>query len=312
MKQSLNSRKAEINKNMKYITKEVKIGLAGIIALCIIVYGINWLKGIHMFQPSSYFYAKFENVNGLTKSSAVFADGVRVGIVRDISYDHLQPGNVVVQVELDNDLRIPKGSMAELVPELMGGVRMNILMVNNLREKHSVGDTIPGILNSGMVESVSKLMPQIESMLPKLDSILTSLNSIVNDKSIPATLHSMEATTANLAVVSTQIKSLMNNDIPQLTGKLNIIGDNFIAISNNLKDINYAETFKKVDDTLADVKIMTEKLKRRDNSLGLLLNDASLYNNLSATSKNAADLLEDLKLHPKRYVHFSVFGKKGK
>lgn len=187
-----------------------------------------------------------KNVNGLTKSSAVFADGVRVGIVRDISYDHLQPGNVVVQVELDNDLRIPKGSMAELVPELMGGVRMNILMVNNLREKHSVGDTIPGILNSGMVESVSKLMPQIESMLPKLDSILTSLNSIVNDKSIPATLHSMEATTANLAVVSTQIKSLMNSDdIPQLTGKLNIIGDNFIAISNNLKDINYARDFQK-------------------------------------------------------------------
>jgi phospholipid/cholesterol/gamma-HCH transport system substrate-binding protein len=108
---------------MKYITKEVRIGIAGIVALCVLIYGINWLKGIHMFQPSSYFYAKFENVNGLTKSSPVFADGVRVGIVRDIYYDYAKPGNVIVEVELDTELRIPKGSTAELVSELMGGVR---------------------------------------------------------------------------------------------------------------------------------------------------------------------------------------------
>ena len=107
---------------MKYITKEVRIGIAGIVALCVLIYGINWLKGIHMFQPSSYFYAKFENVNGLTKSSPVFADGVRVGIVRDIYYDYAKPGNVIVEVELDTELRIPKGSTAELVSELMGGV----------------------------------------------------------------------------------------------------------------------------------------------------------------------------------------------
>ena len=104
---------------MKYITKEVRIGIAGIVALCVLVYGINWLKGIHMFQPSSYFYAKFQNVNGLTKSSPVFADGVRVGIVRDIEYDYVNPGNVIVEVELDTELRIPKGSSAELVSELM-------------------------------------------------------------------------------------------------------------------------------------------------------------------------------------------------
>ena len=123
---------------MKYITKEVRIGIAGIVALCVLIYGINWLKGIHMFQPSSYFYAKFENVNGLTKSSPVFADGVRVGIVRDIYYDYAKPGNVIVEVELDTELRIPKGSSAELVSELMGGVRMNILLANNPREKYAV------------------------------------------------------------------------------------------------------------------------------------------------------------------------------
>ena len=297
---------------MKYITKEVRIGIAGIIALCVLVYGINWLKGIHMFQPSSYFYAKFQNVNGLTKSSPVFADGVRVGFVRDIFYDYTNPGNVVVEVELDTELRIPKGSSAELVSELMGGVRMNILLANNPREKYAVGDTIPGTLNNGMMESVAKLMPQVQEMLPKLDSILISLNTILGDKSIPATLHSIEKTTANLAVVRSQVKGLMSNDIPQLTSKLNTIGDNFVTISGNLKEVDYAATFKKIDETLSNVKMLTEKLNSKDNTLGLLFNDPTLYNNLNATTENAAGLLKDLKEHPKRYVHFSLFGKKDK
>ena len=297
---------------MKYITKEVRIGIAGIIALCILVYGINYLKGINMFKPSSYFYVKFQNVNGLAKSSPVFADGVRVGIVRDIYYDYNQAENVIVEVELDTELRIPKGSSAELVSELMGGVRMNILLANNPREKYAVGDTIPGKLNNGMMESVAALMPQIEQMLPKLDSIMISLNNILNNQSTPATLHSVEKTAANLEVASGQLKVLMGRDIPQLTGKLNTIGDNFITISGNLKEIDYAATFKEIEQTLANVKMVTEKLNSKDNTVGLLLNDPQLYNNLNATTANAASLLEDLKEHPKRYVHFSLFGKKDK
>ena len=297
---------------MKYITKEVRIGIAGIIALCILVYGINYLKGINMFKPSSYFYVKFQNVNGLAKSSPVFADGVRVGIVRDIYYDYNQAENVIVEVELDTELRIPKGSSAELVSELMGGVRMNILLANNPREKYAVGDTIPGKLNNGMMESVAALMPQIEKMLPKLDSIMISLNTILNNQSIPATLHSVEKTAANLEVASGQLKVLMGRDIPQLTGKLNTIGDNFITISGNLKEIDYAATFKEIEQTLANVKMVTEKLNSKDNTVGLLLNDPQLYNKLNATTANAASLLEDLKEHPKRYVHFSLFGKKDK
>lgn len=297
---------------MKYITKEVRIGIAGIIALCVLVYGINYLKGINMFKPSSYFYVKFKNVNGLAKSSPVFADGVRVGIVRDIYYDYNQAENVVVEVELDTELRIPKGSSAELTSELMGGVRMDILLANNPREKYAIGDTIPGKLNNGMMESVAALMPQIEQMLPKLDSIMTSLNTILGDQNIPATLHSVEKMAANLEVTSGQLKVLMGRDIPQLTGKLNTLGDNFISISDNLKKIDYANTFNEIEQTLANVKIVTEKLNSKDNTVGLLLNDPQLYNNLNATTANAASLLEDLKEHPKRYVHFSLFGKKEK
>ncbi|MEG0646584.1 MAG: MlaD family protein [Bacteroides sp.] len=297
---------------MKYITKEVRIGIAGIVALCILVYGINYLKGINMFKPASYFYVKFNNVNALAKSSPVYADGVRVGIVRDIAYDYTQPGNVIVEVELDTDLRIPKGSTAELVSELMGGVRMNILLNNNPREKYAIGDTIQGSLNNGMMEDVAKIMPQVQQILPKLDSIMISLNAILGDSSIPASLHSLQKITANLEVASGKMAHVFSEDIPQLTGKLNRIGDNFIVISNNLKEINYAGTFARIDSTIANVKLATDKLNSKDNTIGLLLNDPQLYNNLNATSINAASLLEDLKAHPKRYVHFSLFGKKDK
>ncbi len=297
---------------MKYMTKEVKIGIAGIIALCVLVYGINYLKGIHLFKPASYFYVQFQNINGLTKSSPVYADGYPVGIVRALYYDYEHPGNVVAEIDVDPDLRIPKGSCAELAAEMLGGVRMNLLLANNPRERHEIGDTIPGNLNNGMMEKVGKMVPQIENMLPKLDSILASLNTLLASQAIPATLNNVEHMTASLAVTSRQLEVLMSNDIPQLTTKLNTIGDNFIHISDNLKQIDYAAAMQKVDSTLANVKNLTDKLNSKNNTVGLLFNDPTLYNNLSATTANAASLLEDLKNHPKRYVHFSLFGKKDK
>lgn len=297
---------------MKYITKDVKIGIAGIAALCILIYGINYLKGIHMFKPSSYFYVKFENINGLTKSSPVFADGYRVGIVRELYYDYEKPGNVVAEIDIDPELRLPKGSTAELTADMLGGIKMSLLLANNPRERHEVGDTIPGMLNNGIMGKAADMVPQVEKMLPKLDSILGSLNKLLADPALPATLNNVKDLTASMAVSSRELEKLMKNDIPQLTGKLNTIGDNFAQISSNLKEVDYAAAMQKVDSTLANVKALTDRLGQKDNTIGLLLNDPTLYNNLSATSANAASLLEDLKSHPKRYVHFSLFGKKDK
>ncbi|NDV65047.1 MlaD family protein [Bacteroides sp. 224] len=296
----------------KYFTKEVRIGIAGIVALCLLVYGINYLKGIRMFHPTSYFYVKYTNINGLTKSSPVFADGYKVGIVSDIIYDYNSPGNVIVEVDLDQDMRIPKGSSAELETEMLGGVRMNILLANNPRERHEIGDTIPGISTSGLMGTVTNLMPKVEMLLPKMDSILVSLNKILADENIPATLQSLRNMTANLEVTSTHINTLVGRDIPQLTSKLNTIGDNFVVISDNLKDFDYSATLHKVDSTISNVKMLTERLNSREGSIGMLLNDTQLYNNLNSTTANAASLLEDLQKNPKRYVHFSLFGRKNK
>lgn len=297
---------------MKYLSKEVRIGLAGVAALCILVYGINYLKGIHLFKPTSYFYVMFKNVNGLTKSTPVFADGYRVGIVRDLIYDYTQPGRVVAEIDVDPELRIPKGSTAELTTDMLGGIKMSLLLANNPRERIAVGDTIAGLVDNGMMEQVGHMIPQIEKMLPKLDSILTSVNQLLADQAITSTLHHVESLTANLDETSQQLNRMMKHELPELTGKLNRIGDNFVTISDNLKEIDYAAAMQKVDETLANVKRLTDQLNSKDNTVGLLLNDPALYNNLNATTANAASLLEDLKNHPKRYVHFSLFGKKDK
>ena len=156
------------------------------------------------------------------------------------------------------------------------------------------------------------MIPQIEKMLPKLDSILTSVNQLLADQALTSTLHHVESLTANLDETSQQLNRMMKHELPELTGKLNRIGDNFVTISDNLKEIDYAAAMQKVDETLANVKRLTDQLNSKDNTVGLLLNDPALYNNLNATTANAASLLEDLKNHPKRYVHFSLFGKKDK
>ena len=293
--------------------KEFKIGLAGIVALVILFCGIKYLKGINMFKPESYYLVEFENVNGLPESSPVFANGFKVGIVRDIRYNYEKPGHVLVGIEMDQEMKIPQGSRAELVTEMLGPVKMNLLLDLQSNPYYKEGDTIPGSANNGIMGAAEKdLLPKLQQMMPKMDSILASLNKLLADPALAQTLHNAEQLTSSLNETSRQLNKLMSTDVPQLTENVNVITANLRTVSDNLKDVDYASTIAKVDSTLANVRLLTDKLNRKDNTLGLLMNDSSLYQNLNATSANAASLLEDLKAHPKRYVHFSLFGKKDK
>lgn len=293
--------------------KEVKIGLTGIASLIILFFGINYLKGINMFKPESYYYVEFTNVNGLAQSSPVFANGFKIGIVRDIQYNYDKPGHVVVGMEIDQNMRIPAGSKAELVTEMLGTVKMNLLLDYTSSGFFAPGDTIAGAANEGILGAAEKdLLPQIQKMLPKLDSIMGSLNRLLSDPALTNTLHNAERITASLDATSKRLNRLMNEDIPSFTTNAVQITENLETISNSLKNIDYASTFIKIDSTLQNVQMLTAKLNRKDNTLGLLMNDSSLYKNLNETSANAASLLKDLKEHPKRYVHFSLFGKKDK
>lgn len=292
--------------------KEVKIGLIGIIAITLLIFGINYLKGVRMFQPSSYYYVEFTDINGLAISSPVFASGYKIGLVRDIQYNHANPGHVVVEVEVEHGMNIPKGSRGELVTEMLGTVKMNLILNLDSKESCQVGDTLTGVVNNGLMGVAEGVMPKVEQLMPKMDSILHSLNQLLAHPALSATLENAEKLTANLNTTTLQLNQLMKNDLPQLTGRMVTIADNFTVISENLKGIDYAKTFQKIDSTLHNVRMLTSKLNSKDNTVGLLFNDPTLYNNLIATTANAASLLEDLQAHPKRYVHFSLFGKKDK
>ena len=294
---------------MKYLTKEVKIGLTGIVAVAVLVFGINFLKGINMFKSGSGYYVEFENIAGLVTSSPVYANGFSIGLVRDIYYDYNSLGKIVVEIDLNDNMKLPLGTTAELETEMLGTVKLNLILPPTISGMHAVGDTIPGSVNAGMMGAAADLVPKIETMLPKLDSILSSINTLLADQALSNTLHNTEQITANLQVTTKELNSLLQNDLPSITGNLNTVTANFVTISDNLKDIDYANTITKVNATLDGVKKFTDGLQNPNGTIGMLLNDQTLYNNLTRTTGNAASLLEDLQAHPKRYVHFSLFGK---
>lgn len=307
---------------MKYFTKEVKIALAAIVAIVILFYGLNFLKGFNLFSSKDVYYAEFQNISGLTNSTPVYADGYSIGIVAGIDYDYEKSGHVRVKMEVDKGMRIPKGSSVEIASDMLGNVKLNLLLANNPRERVEPGSTIPGGLQKGALDQAANMIPQLQEMLPKIDSILTSVNTLLKDPALANTLHNAEATTANLNRSSAELTVLMstlNQEVPMLTHKMGRICDNAELMTSKLSALDYAgtlanvnQTVGQVDTTLFRLQTLTERFHRKDNTVGLLLNDPSLYNNLNETSKNAATLLKDLKEHPKRYVHFSLFGRKDK
>ena len=297
------------------ITKEIKIALVAIVSIVLLFFGMNFLKGMTLFSNGDSYYITFKDISGLSSSSPIFANGYRVGVVKDVSFDYENNGDVVVEFMVDDDLQIPRGSTAEIVSDLMGNVKMNLLLADNPRDFVAKGDTIMGVINSGMLGKAKDMIPVIEKMLPKLDSILANINMLLSDPNIGRTLGNVQKTTENLTVSTHQLNALManvNKDVPGLMGKASGLLDNANNLSANLAAVDVASTVAKVDQTLANVQQLTSKLNNNKGTLGLLMNDETLYNNLTNTVLSADSLLNNLREHPKRYVHFSLFGKKDK
>jgi phospholipid/cholesterol/gamma-HCH transport system substrate-binding protein len=300
---------------MKFFTKEVKIALVAIAGIVIVYFGMNFLKGMTLFSDNNIYFIKFKDVSGLTASNPIFADGYQVGIVKNIDYDFRGKRDIVVEFEVDNSLRIPKGSSAEIESDFMGNVKMNLLLANNPRERVEPGDTIVGELSAGLMSKVQKLLPTLDQVLLKLDSILTSVNALTADPSLPQSLHNIQTVTSNLTASTNQLNAIMgdlNRNVPGMLAKANGVLDNTNKLTGNLAAVDVAGTMQQVDETIAGLKNFSNQLNNPEGSLGLLMNDASLYNNLNATMRSADSLLVNVRQHPKRYVHFSLFGKKDK
>jgi phospholipid/cholesterol/gamma-HCH transport system substrate-binding protein len=232
-----------------------------------------------------------------------------------MNYDYNPQGKIIAELDLDQNMRVPRGSHAELASDLLGNIKINIVFSDDPIHMISVGDTIPGELEAGMMNKVGKMLPAIEKMLPKLDSILLNLNTLLADPALRNTLHNVEGMTGNLNAASADLKNLsasLNREIPGMMSKTNEVLDNTQQLTGNLAAVDVAEMTAKVNQTLANVEQMTQKLNSNEGTLGLLMRDASLYQNLTSTAASADSLLIDLRQHPKRYVHFSIFGKKDK
>lgn len=308
---------------MKYLTKEVKLAVTAVVAIVLLFILINFLKGINIFTSSNTYHVRFKDIAGLVVSNPVYANGYAVGIVRDIQYDYKRTDNVVVTIEVDKEMKIPEGTCAELESELMGGVKMNLILGPNPVRNLSVGDTIAGGIHFGAMERISAMLPAVEQMMPKLDSILANLNRLTADPALAQTLHNTAELTANLQETSVALNAMMRNDMPQLMRKANNIGTNMETLSGNLARVDINGTVEQVSTTLGSVQQLTDdlsttttllnnKLNSRNNTLGLFLNDRGVYDNLNSTMRHADSLMIDLKAHPKRYVHFSIFGRKDK
>ena len=297
------------------ITKEIKIALVAIVGILIMYFGINFLKGINLFSSNNYYYMTFNDIQGLGASTPIYADGYKVGTVDAVDFDYGQTGPIKVKADIDKNLRVPKGSQAEIVKDLMGNIQVNLLLANNPRERIEPGGIIPGAVNEGIMGKAGELVPVIEKMLPKLDSILSSVNALLADPALSASLHNVQTITNNLTVSTAELNTLMgtlNKQVPGMIHRANGVLDNTNHLTSNLASLDVQGTLDKVNQTLENAQAFTEKLNSNKGTLGLLMNDPQLYHNLNATMRDADSLVVNLKQHPKRYVHFSLFGKKDK
>ncbi len=308
------------------IKNEVKIAIVAIIGIMVLFFGMQFLKGLSFFSSDTTYVMKFNDITGLSTSSPITANGFRVGTVKTVNYDYSSPEDIKVDVNIDKDMIIPNGTKAEIVSDMLGNVQIVLRLGDIKNGRLPVGGVIEGGMEKGAMDAVMSMVPEIQKLLPKMDSILTGINTLVADPSIAASLHNINTITSDLTTSTRQLNQIMatvNKELPGLTGKANGLlthadgtmsnADNMITTLNDkVGGIDVAGTMAKVDQTLANVQSLTDKLNSNQGTLGLLMNDKTLYQNLTQTMQDADALLVDFKDHPKRYIHFSVFGKKDK
>lgn len=296
----------------KIFTREVKIGLSFIAAVVCIIFGLNFLKGINIFAPSNRYYAEFDNLDGLVVSNNVVVRGYKVGQVTEITYDFTLEHPFVVTILVDDAIRLPLGSTMLLRDDgLMGGKVIDIVY-GNQTELHAVGDTVPSDVAPGLMAVVGQLVPRLEGTISRVDSVLESVNSLVASPEIKNSLKSVERITADLQVSSAQLKHVMNTQLPGIMSDINTVTGDLKKVSGDLRQIEFAELFARIDHTVNNLQVFSEKLNSSEGTIGKLMNDNALYDNLNTTVGSVNELVVDLKANPKRYVHFSLFGAREK
>lgn len=295
----------------KMFSKELKVGLLGILALLIIYLLINFFKGIDVFKDGEKYYVKFNNIGEIVNASPVFLNGYKVGNVSNIIYDFKRREGVVVEIDIDNRLDIPADSHAEVNNKMLGSSTIS-LKLGTGKTLLAAGDTLNGYLNGGAMEEAAEMIPKVAAMMPKIDSVLVSLNTILANPAIGNSVNNIEELTKQLNGTTARLNTLMSNEVPDVADKIVQIEDDILKITSQLSEKDFALLFESLEKSVANIEEITAKLNNGNGTAGMLLNDSALYNRLNSTCDAAKSLLEDLKQNPKRYVNFSLFGRKDK
>ncbi|MCD8739979.1 MlaD family protein [Mucilaginibacter roseus] len=308
------------------ISNETKIGVFTAIAITLLLLAYSYLSGNDVFSGSNKYYAIYKNVEGLTVSKPVLVNGYQVGRVSKME---LQPdGRTVVEFKVDDKYNVPSNTLAQLQStDLLGGKAI-VFDLGDSSQPAQDEDTLRADIQGSLAESLQPIQKKAEALITKMDSSLASINRIMNPAfeknvdrsfaSIANSLQTLEGTTKKIdALVGSQsshINTIMGNaatvsgNLKGTTAHFNDIALNFKKFSNDLASTDLKKTMDNVDKTMANLELTTNKINSRDGSLGLLINDSTMYKNLSAASANLNNLFIDLKAHPKRYVSFSIFG----
>ncbi len=315
--------------------KEVGVGILVVCTLAISYWGFSFLKGKNYLTNSRIFYAKYNQVNGLVDANYVMINGVKVGEVRNISFMDIK-GKVLVEFAVRNNIKIPRNSLAQIYnSDVLGSKAIEIVLGDSSVMANS-GDTLKSTIQPSITEEVSyQMLPlkkKAESLMGSFDSVLAVIQYVFNEKtrenlqrsfeSVKNAIRNIENTSYNLdTLVAAQryrvtqilanVESITSN-FKNNNAKLTNVINNFSTLSDTLAKIKIAKTIEKADAVLANISDITNKINSGKGSMGLLINNDTLYDQLSKSSKEVNLLIQDMRLNPQRYVHFSVFGKSPK
>ena len=311
------------------IANETKVGVMAVVALAALILGFNYLKGSNVFQRTKKLYAKFNNVEGLEVSNAVQINGLTIGNITSINEsDKDLSGGVVVTITLKKEVHIPDNSIAMINSGFISSATITITKGFSNKFLQN-GDTIETKQKPNLI---SQVQANIDPVILQLRGTLFSLDSLVQQVGTmfdPRTKNNFSTIVANLAVTSAELQKLLNSqtgalaqslkNLSEFTANLNKSNEHISSTMDNvdkttahLASAKIPETVEGLNATLNDLKATIQKINSPNGSLGLLINDKRLYNNLEATTRSLNTLLDDFRVHPKRYVNISVFGKKDK
>lgn len=297
----------------KVFNKEFIIGLSVIVAIAILIVGIDFLKGINLFKPANFYYAEYTDVAGLETAAPVTLNGYKVGQVREINYDYSNPGHIRVLLALNKELQVPEDTRAMIGSNFLSGAFVQ-LQLGSSKKMLAVGsDIATGNAPDAISAITDEVMPKVNAILPRVDTLLYNLNVLVADPALAASIGRLDGISSNLLLTSQGLNTAMNRQVPGILGNAGRITRNIDTITYNLTDLSRQLRELPLQSTMSDVEQITQNLSRFSESLnnskstlGKLTSDPELYNRLNTVAADIDSLIVDIKKNPKRYISIKL------